>query len=130
MQEASHVLEQLVGEFKSKFAHSQHQQGVLGSFKAFTAAVDWKVSLMLMLHMILMLTCTLTLMMPFSSCIRKLFAGLHVCTMFMQEPWLIAVLSVQTLLFSSVILYRRNTSYLTGVFIVASKHTSCCILKP
>lgn len=42
-QEASHVLEQLVGEFKRKFADSQHQQGVLDSFKAFTAAVDWKV---------------------------------------------------------------------------------------
>ncbi|KAL3163246.1 hypothetical protein ABBQ32_009646 [Trebouxia sp. C0010 RCD-2024] len=41
-QEASHVLEQLVGEFKRKFADSQHQQGVLDSFKAFTAAVDWK----------------------------------------------------------------------------------------
>lgn len=76
-QEASQVLDQLVGGFKRKFADSQHQKGVLDSFKAFTAAVDWK------------------------------------------EPWLIAVLSVQALLFSSVILCRRNTSYLTCVFVLA-----------
>lgn len=42
-QEASQVLDQLVGGFKRKFADSQHQKGVLDSFKAFTAAVDWKV---------------------------------------------------------------------------------------
>lgn len=47
MQEASNVLEQLIGEVRGKFAHSQHQQGVLDSLKAFTAAVDWKVILLI-----------------------------------------------------------------------------------
>ena len=46
MQEASNVLEQLVGEFRGKVADSQHQHGVLDSLKAFTAAVDWKVVLL------------------------------------------------------------------------------------
>ena len=46
MQEASSVLEQLVGDIRGKFAHSQHQQGVFDSLKAFTAAVDWKVVLL------------------------------------------------------------------------------------
>ena len=48
MQEASNVLEQLVGDVRGKFAHSQHQQGVLDSLKAFTAAVDWKVTLLIL----------------------------------------------------------------------------------
>jgi len=39
----------------------------------------------------------------------------------MQESWLIAVLSIQTLLFCSVLVFRKNISYLTGVFVIASK---------
>ncbi|KAL0041584.1 hypothetical protein WJX79_008403 [Trebouxia sp. C0005] len=77
LQEASNVLDQLLVDVRSKFADSQHQQGVLDAFRAFSSAVNW------------------------------------------QESWLIAVLSIQTLLFCSVLLFRRNTSYLTGVFVVA-----------
>lgn len=77
LQEASNVLDQLLADVRSKFADSQHQQGVLDAFRAFSSAVDW------------------------------------------QETWLIAVLSIQTLLFCSVLLFRRNISYLTGVFVVA-----------
>lgn len=76
-QEASNVLDQLLGDFKSKFADIQRQQGVVDAFTAFAAAVDWR------------------------------------------EPWLIAVLSIQTLLFFSVLVFRKNISYLTGVFVVA-----------
>lgn len=43
----------------------------------------------------------------------------------LQEPWLIAVLSIQTLLFFSVLVFHKNISYLTGVFVVASR---CLIL--
>ena len=43
-QEASNVLDQLLGDFKSKFADIQRQQGVVDAFTAFAAAVDWRVS--------------------------------------------------------------------------------------
>jgi len=42
-QEASSVLDQLLGDIRSKFADSQHQQGVLDAFRAFAAAVNWRV---------------------------------------------------------------------------------------
>lgn len=43
LQEASNVLDQLVADVRSKFADSQHQQGVLDAFRAFSSAVDWQV---------------------------------------------------------------------------------------
>ena len=46
MQEASSVLEQLVGKIRGNIAHSQHQQSVFDALKAFQAAVDWKVFLL------------------------------------------------------------------------------------
>lgn len=44
MNEAAAVLDELLSEVKAKFASSQHQQGVVDSITAFTAAVDWTVS--------------------------------------------------------------------------------------
>ena len=54
---------------------------------------------------------------------RKLGWGPMLWAYVMQEPWLVGVLSLQTLLFSSVILCRRNTSYLAFLFILASKQS-------
>lgn len=43
LQEASNVLDQLLVDVRSKFADSQHQQGVLDAFRAFSSAVNWQV---------------------------------------------------------------------------------------
>lgn len=51
MQEASNVLDQLVGEIRGKFAQSRNQEGVIDSVKAFTGAVDWKVILLTLLYL-------------------------------------------------------------------------------
>lgn len=40
-----------------------------------------------------------------------------------QEPWLIAVLTLQTFVFFSILVFRQNTSYLTSIFALASKPT-------
>lgn len=45
MQEATDVLEQLLGDIKGKFADISQQKGVFDSLQAFTAAVNWKVRL-------------------------------------------------------------------------------------
>lgn len=108
MQEASNVLEQLMADVRGKFAHTQHQQGVLDSLKAFTAAVDWKV--------ILLTRSTWSLVTHVSS---------HAFSV--QEPWLIAVLTLQTFMFFSILVFRQNTSYLTSIFALASKPTNCYI---
>lgn len=76
-QEASQVWNQLLADVKQKLAENHHQQGVLDSFRAFSAAVDWR------------------------------------------EPWLVAVLSLQTLLFFSVLVMRKSNTFLTAVFVFA-----------
>ena len=102
-QEASQVWTQLFADVKQKFAESHHQQGVLESFRAFSAAVDWRVRQ----RLVILLAC------------KRLF---HQDTnLFLQEPWLVAVLSLQTLLFFSVLVLRKSNTYLTAVFVVASK---------
>ena len=40
----------------------------------------------------------------------------------LQEPWLIAVLGVQAFLFVTIIKFRKSTSYLSGIFVLASRH--------
>jgi hypothetical protein len=107
LQEASNVLDQLLADVRSKFADSQHQQGVLDAFRAFSSAVDWQV-----LHQFDSYT--------MQHCHAWVFAATQ-ASLAMQETWLIAVLSIQTLLFCSVLVFRKNISYLTGVFVVASK---------
>ena len=63
------------------------------------------------------------LMLTSGSCTKVTWLRSDVVCYVMQEPWLVAVLSLQTLLLSSVILWRRNTSYLTCVFTLASKQS-------
>ncbi len=43
LQEASNLLDQFLADVQSKFADSQHQQGVLDALRAFSSAVDWQV---------------------------------------------------------------------------------------
>ena len=107
MHEASAVLDQLLSEVKAKFASSHQQQGMLDAIRAFTAAVDWKVC-------------------PCQHSIRTpVYTHDHTADMWcaQQEPWLLTVLFTQLALFLSILFLRKNTSYLTSIFLLASKST-------
>ena len=103
--EASHVLEQLLADFKGKFASSNHQQSALDAFRAFSAAVDWQVRQL--------------------DAVYQLQPCSKIPVDVLQEPWLIAALCAQTLLFFSVLVMHKNTTFLTGVFVFASEHLEC-----
>lgn len=103
LHEASAVLDQLLSEVKAKFASSQQQQGVFEAIRAFTAAVDWRVCMTL--------PCLLS---------STLSCAAH-SDLASQEPWLLTVLASQLVLFLSILFFRKNNSYLAGVFLLASK---------
>ena len=112
VQEASQVWSQLLADVKQKFAATHHQQGVLDSFRAFSAAVDWRVRQ----RFVMLLACK-----------RQFHKGIN---LFAQEPWLVVVLSFQTLLFFSLLVMRKSNTYLTTTFVFASKPSGPPVPSP